>query len=55
MITHLGTLPVILVYAATDLKSALEVDLGDSGGSFFVEDDGDGETGDRCAWLMCEC
>ena len=53
--THLGTLPVVLVDPATDLKTALEVDLRHPGGAFLVEDDGDGETGDGCAGLVGEC
>ena len=52
---HLGTEPVVLINPATDLKSALEVGLRHPGGSFLVEDDGDGEAGDGRAGLVSEC
>ena len=38
---HLRTLPVVLIYSTTNLKSTLEVGLGYSRGPFLVENDGD--------------
>ena len=52
---YLGTKPIILVNPATDLKPALEVGLGHPWGSLLVEDDGDGEAGDRSARLVGKC